>query len=135
MSFDQSTGSGQNADENEESEQDETTSIEEEDHEEDVEAELDTIIETLCSNKDTEVTDGIDAVREHYKALNRNRLIPTANIPEKELHHGNEENDNFKGSVENYLDNSDVESLDEEILEDGTTQMMRTLVRFPSSKL
>ncbi|GKD04091.1 hypothetical protein Tco_1179065, partial [Tanacetum coccineum] len=113
------------------SEQDETTSTEEDDHKEDVEAELDTIIETLCSNQDTEVTDGIDAVREHYKALNRNKLIPTANIPEKELHLGNEENDNFKGSVGNYLDNSDVESLDEEILEDGTTQMIRTLVIFP----
>ncbi|GJX11493.1 hypothetical protein Tco_0201352 [Tanacetum coccineum] len=92
MSFYQSTGSRQNADENEE-----------------------------------KVTDGIDAVREHYKALNRNRLIPTANIPEKELHLGNEENDNFKGSADNYLDNADVESLDEEILEDGTTQMIRTL--------
>ncbi|GJZ37743.1 hypothetical protein Tco_0583934 [Tanacetum coccineum] len=105
----------------------ETTSTEEDDHEEDVEAKLDTIIKTLCSNQDTEATDGIDAVREHYKALNQNRLIPTANIPEKELHLGNEENDNFKGSAENYLDNTDVESLDEEILEDGTTQMIRML--------
>ncbi|GKD46660.1 RNA-directed DNA polymerase, eukaryota, reverse transcriptase zinc-binding domain protein, partial [Tanacetum coccineum] len=132
MSFDQSTGSRQNADDNEESDQDETTSSEEEDHEEDLEAELDTVVETLSPNQDTEVTEGINALREHYKALNRNILIPAANIPEKELHHGNEENDNSKGSeVENYLHNSDVESLDEEILEDGTTQMRRTPVRFP----
>ncbi|GKE77601.1 elongation factor G, III-V domain-containing protein, partial [Tanacetum coccineum] len=122
----------QNADDNEESDQDETTSSEEEDHEEDFEAELDTVVETLSPNQDTEVTEGINALREHYKALNRNILIPAANIPEKELHHGNEENDNSKCSeVENYLDNSDVESLDEEILEDGTTQMRRTPVRFP----
>nr|GEY42632.1 hypothetical protein [Tanacetum cinerariifolium] len=131
MSFDQSTGSRQNADDNEESEQDETTSSEEEDHEEDFEAELDTVVETLSPNQDTEVTDGINAVREHYKALNQNKLIPAANILEKELHHGNEENDNSKGSEENYLENSDVESLDDEILEDGTTQMRRTPVRFP----
>nr|GEX95208.1 hypothetical protein [Tanacetum cinerariifolium] len=127
ISFDQSTRSRQNADGNVKSEQDETTSTEEDDHEEDVEAELDTIIKTLCSNQDTEV---IDVVREHYKALNRNKLIPTANILEKELHLSNKENENFKGSAENYLDNFDVESLDEEILDDGTSQMIRMLVRF-----
>ncbi|GKA30427.1 hypothetical protein Tco_0716732 [Tanacetum coccineum] len=121
MIFDQSTWSRYYTHDNEESEQDETTSSEEDDHDEDFEAELDKVVETLSPNQDTEVTDGIYAIREHYKALNQNKLIHVANIPEKELHHYNEENDNSKGSEGDYLVNSDVESLDEVILKDGAT--------------
>nr|GEW60373.1 elongation factor G, III-V domain-containing protein [Tanacetum cinerariifolium] len=44
--------------------------------------------------------------------------------------HGDEE-DNSRGENENYLDNSDVESLHEDVSEDGIVELRRTPVRFP----
>nr|GEV82222.1 transposase, MuDR, MULE transposase domain protein [Tanacetum cinerariifolium] len=45
--------------------------------------------------------------------------------------HGDGEENNHHDGKETYLDNSDVDSLDEEIIEDGTVELRRTLVRFP----
>ncbi|GJZ74802.1 elongation factor G, III-V domain-containing protein [Tanacetum coccineum] len=66
--------------------------------------ELDTINETLDPNQD------IDVVEKFIR---------------------DEDEDSGHDGKENYLDNSDVESLNEEILEDGITKMMRTRVKFP----
>ena len=45
--------------------------------------------------------------------------------------HGDGEENNFNDGKETYLDNSDVDSLNEEIIEDGTVELKRTQVRFP----
>ncbi|GJW29382.1 hypothetical protein Tco_0046257 [Tanacetum coccineum] len=115
--------------ENEGGEEDETSS-QEGDLEEDCEAELNEITETLDPTPDAEVAVGIEAVREHYRLLNQIK-VPTANNPQQGLEHGDKEQENFQGVEENYLDNSDVDSLNEEVLEDGTIELKRTTVRFP----
>ncbi|GKE02886.1 hypothetical protein Tco_1390869 [Tanacetum coccineum] len=89
------------------------------------------MIETLDPNQDEEVALGIESVRKRYRILKQIRE-PTANEPEKEVEHGDEE-DNSRGENENYLDNSDVESLHEDLSEDGTVEL-RTPVRFPRYK-
>lgn len=104
------------------------TSSSEEDCEEDYDVELNEITETLDPNLDEEVFAVIEAVKEHFKMLNQIRKTPTANIPEKDLEHGNDVEDQ---GGENFLDNSDVESLHEETLEDGSIELMRTPARFP----
>ncbi|GJS26969.1 elongation factor G, III-V domain-containing protein [Tanacetum coccineum] len=103
----------------------------------DSERELDAMIETLDPNQDEEVALGIESVRKRYRILKQIRE-PTANEPEKEVEHGDEE-DNSRGENENYLDNSDVESLHEDVSEDGTVELRRTpdyeFVRNASSRV
>ncbi|GJX32707.1 hypothetical protein Tco_0242562 [Tanacetum coccineum] len=85
-------------------EEDDFSSTEEYDLEDDCEAELDEITETLDPQRDIE------------KAL--------------EQHRDGEENNHHDGK-ETYLDNSDVDSLGEKIIEDGTVELRITQVRFP----
>ncbi|GKC21438.1 elongation factor G, III-V domain-containing protein [Tanacetum coccineum] len=106
--------------------------VDEDDLEENSERELDAMIKTLDPNQDEEVALGIESVRKRYRILKQIRE-PTANEPEKEVEHGDEE-DNSRGENENYLDNSDVESLHEDVSEDGTVELRRTPVRFPRYK-
>ncbi|GKC76932.1 hypothetical protein Tco_1127706 [Tanacetum coccineum] len=106
--------------------------VDEDDLEEDSERELDAMIETLDPNQDEEVALGIESVRKRYRILKQIRE-PTANEPKKEVEHGDEE-DNSRGENENYLDNSDVESLHEDVSKDGTVELRRTPVRFPRYK-
>ncbi|GJT75770.1 elongation factor G, III-V domain-containing protein [Tanacetum coccineum] len=88
-------------------EEDGFSSAEEYDLEDDCEAELDEITETLDPHRDIE-------------------------NPEKALEqHGDGEENNHHDGKETYLDNSDVDSLDEEIIEYGTVELRRTQVRFP----
>ncbi|GJV51518.1 hypothetical protein Tco_1447259, partial [Tanacetum coccineum] len=93
--------------------------------------ELDTINETLDPNQDTEVAESMEIARNHYKVLNQITKLPFAQSNKKELIRDDEDEDNVHDGEENYLDKSNVESLNEEILEDGTTDMMRTCVKFP----
>nr|GEX55512.1 protein NRT1/ PTR FAMILY 4.6-like [Tanacetum cinerariifolium] len=79
------------------------------DLEEDCEAEPNEITKTLDPTPDAEVAVGLE--------------------------HGDKEQENFQGGGENYLDNSDVDSLNEEVLEDGTIELKRTTVRFPRKYL
>nr|GEV18010.1 elongation factor G, III-V domain-containing protein [Tanacetum cinerariifolium] len=106
--------------------------VDEDDLEEDSKRELDAMTETLDPNQDENVALRIESVRNHYRILKQIRE-PTTNEPEKEVEHGDEE-DNSRGENENYLDNSDVESLHEDVLEDGTIELRRTPVRFPRVK-
>nr|GEW68211.1 hypothetical protein [Tanacetum cinerariifolium] len=81
-------------------------SSEEYDLKDDCEAELDEITKTLDPHRDIE--------------------------PEKVLEqHGDGEENNHHDGKETYLDNSDVDSFDEEIIEDENVKLRRTLVRFP----
>nr|GEW53578.1 reverse transcriptase domain-containing protein [Tanacetum cinerariifolium] len=98
--------------------------VDKDDLEEDSKRELDAMTETLNSNQDEEVAFGIESVRKHYRILKKIRE-PTANEPEKEVEHGDEE-DNSRGENENYLDNSDVKSLHEDVSENGTVELRRT---------
>nr|GEX98071.1 RNA-directed DNA polymerase, eukaryota, reverse transcriptase zinc-binding domain protein [Tanacetum cinerariifolium] len=82
-------------------EEDDSISTEEYDLEDDCEAELDEITETLDPHQDIEVAVGIEAENSHHDGK------------------------------ETYLDNSDVDNLDEEIIEDETVELRRTKVRFP----
>nr|GEX95929.1 transposon protein, putative, Mutator sub-class [Tanacetum cinerariifolium] len=112
--------------------EDEFSSSEEYDLEDDCEAELDEITETLDPHRDIEVAVGIEAVIEHYRTTKQKRRMPPIKNPEKVLkQHGDGEENNHHDGKETYRDNSDVDSLDEEIIEDGTIELRRTLVRFP----
>nr|GEW84606.1 hypothetical protein [Tanacetum cinerariifolium] len=72
-----------------------------------------------------------EEARNHYKMLNQINKLPTAKNNRKEFISDVEDEDSVHDEVENYLDNSDIEILNEEILEDGTTKMMRTRAEFP----
>ncbi|GJW33227.1 transposon protein, mutator sub-class [Tanacetum coccineum] len=101
---------GDNKDGGEDGEDEDDT--EEYDLEDDCEAELDEITETLDPHRDIEV------------------------VVEKALEqHGDGEENNHHDGKETYLDNFDVDSLDEEILEDGTVELRITQVRFPRALL
>ncbi|GKD99878.1 hypothetical protein Tco_1387862, partial [Tanacetum coccineum] len=80
-------------------EEDGFSSTEEYDLEDDCEAELDEIIETLYPQRDIK------------KALEQ---------------HGDGEENNHHDGKETYLDNSDVDSLGEKIIEDGTVELRIT---------
>ncbi|GJW71861.1 retrovirus-related pol polyprotein from transposon TNT 1-94 [Tanacetum coccineum] len=113
-------------------EEDGFSSTEEYDLKDDYEAELDEITETLDPHRDIEVVVGIEAVIEHYRTAKQKRRMPPIKNPEKALEqHGDGEENNHHDGKETYLDNSYVDSLDEEIIEDGTVELRRTLVRFP----
>nr|GEU89501.1 protein kinase-like domain, beta-lactamase/transpeptidase-like protein [Tanacetum cinerariifolium] len=113
-------------------EEDKFSSSEEYGLEDDCEAELDEITETLDPHRDIEVVVGIEAVIDHYRTTKQKRRMPHIKNPEKVLEqHGDGEENNHHDGKETYLDNSDVDSLDEEIIEDGTVELRRTLVRFP----
>nr|GEV60954.1 putative transposon protein [Tanacetum cinerariifolium] len=103
--------------------------VDEDDLEEDSKRELDAMIETLYPNQDEEVALGIQSVRNHYRILQQIRE-PTTNEPEKEVKHGDKEANNSWNENENYLDYFDLESLHEDVLEDGTIELRRTPVRF-----
>nr|GEW15849.1 hypothetical protein [Tanacetum cinerariifolium] len=112
------------------------SSSEEYDLKDDCEAELDEITETLDPHRDIEVAVDIEAVIEHYRTTKQKRRMPPIKNPEKVLEqHGDGEENNHHDGKETYLDNSDVDSLDEEIIEDGTVELRRTLVRLPRDAL
>nr|GFA01980.1 hypothetical protein [Tanacetum cinerariifolium] len=111
-------------------EEDGFSSREEYDLEDDCVAELDEITETLDPHRDIEVAVGLEAVIEHYKTAKKR--MPLIKNPEKVLEqHGDGEENNHHDGKETYLDNSDVDNLDEEIIEDETVELRRTQVRFP----
>lgn len=113
-------------------EEDGSSSTEEYDLKDDCEAELDEITETLDPHRDIEVAVGIEAVIEHYRTANRKRRMAPIKNPEKVLEqHDDGEENNFHDGKETFLDDSDVESLNEEIIEDGIVELRRTQVRFP----
>ncbi|GKD69010.1 hypothetical protein Tco_1323100, partial [Tanacetum coccineum] len=78
--------------------------------------------DTRSKPRYAEVAVGIEVVREHYRLLNQIK-VPTANNPQEGLEHGDKEQENFQGGEENYLDNSDVDTLNEEVLEDEATKL------------
>nr|GEV21614.1 L-type lectin-domain containing receptor kinase IX.1 [Tanacetum cinerariifolium] len=112
-------------------EEDENNSTEEGDVQGDYFDELDIVNETLDLNPDIKVVKSMEVVRNHYKILNQITKLPTAENNGKQLIRDDEDEYSIHDGEENYLDNSDVESLKEEILEDGRTEMMRTRVKFP----
>nr|GEZ50747.1 hypothetical protein [Tanacetum cinerariifolium] len=108
-------------------EEDGFSSIEEYDLEDDCEAELDEISETLHPHQDLEVAVGIEAVIEHYRTAKQKRRMTPIKNPEKALkQHGDGEENNHRDVKETYHDNSDVDNLDEEIIEDETDELRRT---------
>nr|GEW58524.1 reverse transcriptase domain-containing protein [Tanacetum cinerariifolium] len=119
------------SDKDEGDEEDMNNSTEEGDVQEDYFDELDTINETLDPNQDIEVVESMEVARNHYKLLNQINKLPTSENYGKELICNDKDENSVHDGEENYLDYSDVESLNEEILEDGTTRMMRTHAKFP----